>query len=107
MNPFSLLDFCKVRHLACNASMVSFLSQYISDGCVADFGLKVVHDLLEGLLSTFFGCINDLSFQTIHDNLWMARAWSVFCRTCLLIPWAFPNVSGGGFLKVCHLGCFT
>ena len=105
MNPFSLLDFHKVRHLVCNTSMVSLLGQYIPDGCVADFGLEVVRDLLEWLSSTFFGCINDLSFQTICDNLWTARAWSVFCRTCLLI--LFPNVGGGGFLKVCHPGCFT
>ena len=89
----------------CNVSMVSFLGQYIPDGRVTDFGFEVVRDLLEQLSSTFFGCINDLSFQTIRDNLRTARAWSVFCRTHLLIP--FPNVGGGGFLKVCHPGCFT
>ena len=105
MNLFSLLDFCKVRYLACNVSMIFFLSQYIPDGCVTDLGLKVVCDLLEGLPLTFFSCIDDLSFQTICDNLWTARAWVVFGGSCLLI--LFPNVGGSGFLEVCHPGCFT
>ena len=103
MNPFSLLDFCKVRYFACNTLMISFLGQY--DGRITNFGLEVVCDLLEGLSSAFFGCIGDLSFQTIHDNLQTARAWVVFGGTCLLI--SFPNVSSRGFLEVCHLGCFT
>ena len=105
MNLFSLLDFCKVRYLACNMSMISFLGQYVPDGCITDLGLEVVCDLLEGLLSTFFGCIDDLSFQTICDSLRTARASVVFGGTYLLI--LFPNVGGSGFLEVCHLGCFT
>ena len=105
MNLFSLLDFCKVKYLACNTSMMSFLGQYVPDGHITDLGLKVVCDLLEGLLSTFFGCIGDLSFQTICDNLQMARAWAVFGGTFLLI--LFPNVGGNGSLEVCHPGCYT
>ena len=105
MNLFSLLDFCKVRYLACNASMISFLSQYVPDGRITDLGLEVVCNLLEGLSLDFFGCIGDLLFQTIRDNLWTARVWAVFGGTCLLI--LFPNVGGSGFLEVCHPGCFT
>ena len=62
MNLFNLLDFCKVRYLACSASMISFLGQYIPDGCITDLGLEVVCDLLEGLSLAFFGCIGDLLF---------------------------------------------
>ena len=105
MNLFNLLDFCKVRYLACNVLMICFFGQYVPDGCITDLGLKVVCNLLEGLLLAFFGCISDLLFQTICDNLQTARAWAVFGGTCLLI--LFSNVSGSGFLEVCHLGCFT
>ena len=78
----------KVGDLACYSSVVSFTCQDISNGCITDFRVNRVGNLLEGQSTVFHGGSDDETFGLVRNTPGAARARLVAGRTCgrVLLP---------------------
>ena len=78
----------KVGDLACYSSVVSCISQNISNGCITDFWINRVGNLLKQQSVLFHGGSDNEAFSIVCNTPRAARARQVSGRTCghVLLP---------------------